>query len=1050
MDYYRNRIKTILATLKKERYSNIIPLDEFKVQTCGYEMSKILENELSEWKSFHRGETWGGRDSHFCFQTEFVIPNEYNGKHVVIHVTTGSTDLWNTDNPQFLAYVDKKLVCGLDMNHTEIDLALNAVKGQAYDIRLYAYINSTGKEAFLNVSAAILHPLVQTLYYNIKAPFEVADLQREDDLKHIRTLEILNQTLNLLDLRKVGNEDFYTSIMSANEYLVEEYYNKLCGNAEVVEHCIGHTHIDVAWKWSLKQTREKVIRSFSTVLYLMDQYPEYKFMSSQPQLYQFVKEDCPELYEKIKEKVVEGRWETEGGMWLEADCNLTSGESLVRQILYGKQFFRQEFGKDNKVLWLPDVFGYSAALPQILKKSGIDYFMTTKIGWNEYNQIPNDTMLWQGIDGTEILTYFITTRNYNKYPDLTPKKEIATTYNGILNASQVMGCWQRYQNKNINQEILNCYGYGDGGGGATADMLEEGRRLAEAVPGCPQVKQTFVRDYFEQLEENLTNTKIPKWCGELYLEFHRGTYTSMARNKKYNRLCEFKNGDAELFSVMNMLNSEVGEYPEGELKHCWELTMLNQFHDILPGSSIKEVYEDSKEQYIEVLNTTNRLIYKGISGITSKIGTDTPRVVVMNTLGYEREGLIEVDRLEEDEEFGLYDGDTRLPYQKSSDNKALYWVKDIPSKGYIAFERKKEKINSYYNSIVVQDRIIDTPYYHILANEQGEFISIFDKKEERELIIEGARANVLQVFEDRPSEYDAWNIDAYYEEKMWEVNDLQEWKVLEGGEIRTCIYIKRKFMNSTIEQVIHFYNHSNRIDFKTTVDWKEEQLLLKVAFPLDIMTNKASYDIQFGNVERNTHRNTSWDQAKFEVCAHKWVDLSESGYGVALMNDCKYGYDVHDSVMRLTLIKSGIFPNPDADKEIHEFTYAILPHKGDFRTGKVIEEAYTLNCPLYAEKIDKQEGTLPKRFSILSADSENVIIETIKKAEDNNDVIVRAYEAYGQRSNTKMKVNIKGITSIWECDLLENKMEQYNVIDGDCSFVMKPYEIKTFRVTTTQ
>ena len=1042
-----NRIKTILKDLEEARLTDQIYAKQFKMKQCSYHQRELIEENAEDWEIYKKGEAWGGEDVHFCFKTQFTIPKAFEEKLVVCSVTTGADDIWNYDNPQFLAYINGELVCGLDVNHISFDLSEKVVSGETFELALYAYCSTELKDVFLNAFIAVKHEEVEDFYYDLKVAFESAELLKDDELTKLTIMNFLNHAVNLLDLRKIGNEAFYGSIRSAGAYLKEEFYEKYCGVYDVIQHCIGHTHIDIAWLWSLDQTREKVIRSFASVLYLMEKYPEYKFMSSQPQLYEFVKNDCPELYEKIKEKVKEGRWEAEGAMWLEADCNLTSGESLVRQILYGKRFFKEEFDADNKVLWLPDVFGYSAAMPQILKKSGVEYFMTTKIAWNDTNKIPNDTLLWRGIDGTEVLTHFITTTNYDKYPELNPKPSHSTTYNGLLNPSQVKGGWQRYQNKDINNEILQCYGYGDGGGGPTAEMLENGRRLKKAVPGIPAVRQTFVKDYFEELENRLREQgNVPKWCGELYLEFHRGTYTSMARNKKYNRLCEFKNQEAELFAAMNLMDETGLNYPSSELEHCWKLTLLNQFHDILPGSSIKKVYDDSKRQYEEAIGLSEKLIGASLDQLVKRINIKSDSIVIFNQLGFERTDVAEI--VLEDTNITLIDENKPILTQLDKEGKLLFVVKDIPAKGYKTLRIVKNELTCCDQKMIINSQKASTPFYEITFNEKGEFTSIFDKIENREVLKAGERGNVLQVFEDRPSEYEAWNIDLYYQEKMWEISDLTEIKVIENGPVRAALKVKRYFMNSVIEQVITFYYHTKRIDFKTTVDWKEEHLLLKVAFPVDIMSSKAVYEIQYGNVERNTHANTSWDEARFEVCAHKWADLAEDGYGVALMNDCKYGYDIKDSVMRLSLLKSATYPNPEADKEIHHFTYALYPHYGDFRRGDVLQEAYKLNCPLYTKEAGVQQKNrdfegLPSERAYVSVDKSNIFIEVVKKAESGEGIIVRMYEAYGRRTSAVLKTAANQYT-IYECDLMENPIIVLETYEGKTEFEIKPYEIKSF------
>ncbi len=1047
MDYYQDRLRGILGALSKEARRNRIPLTEIKKKTIGYNEREQVLSDTADWEQFDRFETWGGREVHACFATTVVIPKEWEGKCVAVTLQTGATDIWNTDNPQFLVYVNGNMICGHDMNHNEVILSECAVAGDVYDYRLYAYSNSAQKDVFLFLDAITIHRAVEQLYYDLKVPYEIAGLMKKDDVRRTEYFQKLNEAANLLNLTEPGSEEFFASVEKAAAFIKEAFYSDAEKSAEVLVHSIGHTHIDVAWKWPLRQTREKVLRSFATVLYQMEQFPEYKFMSSQPQLYQFVKEECPELFEKIKEKVREGRWEVEGSMWVEPDCNLSSGESLVRQIIYGKRFFKEEFGKEeNKVLWLPDVFGYSAAMPQILKKSGVDYFMTTKIGWNEYNKIPNDTMYWKGIDGTEILTYFITTKDYITDPELYTRSTSETTYNGRQNANQIMGCWQRYQNKDINKEVLTCFGHGDGGGGATIQMHEENRRLAYGLPGCPKTKETFVREFFEDLEKRLEGKKVPKWCGELYLEYHRGTYTSMARNKRYNRQAEFFNQDAESMQVFLNMEDEAAGYQRENLKHVWELTLLNQFHDILPGSSIRDVYEDSMEQYEEILEadmdmTSEALLaiseHNEVSGVEPT--NEKEYLMLFNTSSFDREDVVLCAGHHK-----VYADGKELPVQWNEDGTV--WKADcIPQHGYRVFELVEtgEEESTGTIRIDLEQGTVETPFYSITLNEAMEFTSLFDKRAKRELLKEGQAGNAILAFEDRPKEYDCWNIDAYYTEKCYPVQEVISSEVVEQGAVRTVLRVAKKFHNSTILQDIIFYEHSGRIDFETVVDWKESQVLLKTAFPLDFVTDKATFDIQFGNVERPTHANTSWEQAKFEVCAHKWADVAEAGYGVALLNDCKYGYDVKGSTIRLTMLKSGIFPNPVADREVHEFTYALFPHEGDFREGHVVREAYLLNNSAY-----QLSSHVPMKEAVkcyISVADENVVLETVKPAEDNDDIILRCYEAYGKRTGTSITVN--GFSGrVAETDLLENELAPVSEGTDTFTFTIKPYEIKTFRL----
>jgi len=1015
MYFKLERIKRILTELNSYIHVDKRSINSYRYIKCSHSDYELLMEDSMDWEIFNTNDRWGGRDMHFWFKTQIEIPEQYDGKQVTYNISTGREGQWDALNPQFLIFINGKEVQGLDVNHREVFLTACAKANEVYEIALYAYSGMQKGLVELNSSISILDIETEKLYYDIKVPLEVAELLDKEDKRRADILNYMAAAINILDLRKPFNKSYYVSIKEAIAYLQREFYDKFCGNEDVVEICVGHTHIDVAWLWTLAQTREKTVRSFSTVLNLMKQYPEYIFMSSQPQLYKFVKEEYPEIYEEIKNMVKGGRWEAEGSMWLEADCNLTSGESLIRQIIFGKRFFKKEFGVDNKILWLPDVFGYSAALPQILKKSGVDYFMTTKISWNEYNKMPYDSFVWKGMDGSEILTHFITTTDFTK----DQKKLSWTTYNGDINAKQVMGCWQRYQHKDLNNEVLNCFGYGDGGGGATKEMLENARRFAKGIPGSPKVKMGKALDFFEALNSKLRNNSklLPEWVGELYLEYHRGTYTSMARNKKYNRKSEFMNTDMELLSIINMaVNGKI--YPQERINNCWETTLLNQFHDIIPGSSIKEVYDDSKRDYERINEVGNGVIKAAITDITSKIDIIQKSIVIFNQLSFERSDVVIFELPDGWKNTIVRSGEQVLPSQLIDGNKVIFYAKEVPSKGYKTYEliEGEEKCR---NNIKAQNVNLSNKYFDLSFDVNGNITSVYDILNERQVLSVNERANVLLAFEDKPHDFDAWDINIYYSEKQWEVNDVESIDITEVGPVRACLRVKKIFMDSTIIQNIYIYNDIPRIDFSTWIDWKEKHILLKAAFPVDIHAEKATYEIQYGNVERPTHWNTSWDYARFEVCAHKWADLSESDYGVSLLNDCKYGHDIKNSVMRITLLKSAVEPNIDADREIHEFTYSLYPHSGDFKKGNVVKMAYSLNCPMYAKIEEAHPGSLPQQLSFINIDRDNVIVEVVKKAEDSEHIIVRLYECFNQR--VKVKCNLfKNIQTVEECDLLEN------------------------------
>ena len=1039
MYYLLEKIQKTYEWIGRNVYRKEITLENYKYIEGNYHNIDNIKNvPLENFKDFKTGDLWGGKDKHGWFKCSVEVPKEFEGKTIALNFHTFNEG-WDATNPQFILYVNGEHIQGLDMNHREVILSHNAIAGEKYEIDLHAYAGMLAdKLATLHGKLVVIDMDSRELYFNLRVPAEVCKELDANDKRRIDMITLLNEACNIIDLRKPKTELYDESVKKANEFLNTKFYGELCGHEDCIATCVGHTHIDVAWLWTVAQTREKVARSFSTVLKLMEEYPEYIFMSSQPQLYKFLKEDHPKVYEKVKQKIKEGTWEAEGAMWLEADCNVTSGESLVRQILFGKRFFKEEFNVDNEILWLPDVFGYSAVLPQILKKSDINYFMTTKISWNQFNKIPNDTFIWQGIDGTGIFTHFITATNPGE-----PKTSFNTTYNGHIQADAVMGAWRRYQNKNLNDDVLISFGWGDGGGGATLEMLENARRFAKGIPGAPKVKMGTALDYFKRLEKRVEgNNKLKKWAGELYLEYHRGTYTSMARNKRDNRKCE------NLYTAVEKLNSLAmllgKEYPQQEINDSWETVLLNQFHDIIPGSSIKEVYDVTEVEYKQLLEKAKNIEEETKSYIASKIDLKEKSVVVFNTLGFDRDDVVKFKADEMGEIALLDEQGNEIPCQKTFDGEYIFFAKNVSANGHKAFTIVKSNKN-FENTIKLNEKIAENEFFKIEFDENAQISSFLDKRANRELIKNGEIGNQWQAFEDKPMCFDNWDIDIYYKEKMWQIDDLQSAKVIENGAVRSTLKVERKFLDSTITQYIHIYKDIDRVDFENVVDWKEKNVLVKVAFPIEMNTTEATYEIQYGNVKRNTHNNTSWDIAAFEVCGHKWADISEEGFGVSMLNDCKYGHDIKEGNMRLTLIKSTCDPNPDADKEMHYFTYSIFPHMQDWKKANTAKQAYSLNTQLFAKVEEAHQGTLNNNFSLANIDKENVMIEVIKKAEDSEHLIIRLYEYHNKRTNATLTL-FNEIENAIECNLMERDLSEADFNKNKIDFEIKPYEIKTFKI----
>ena len=915
--------------------------------------------------------------------------------------------------------------------------------GDSYEIAVLAYSGMVEGDLVIHTYLIAVDDRVQKLYYDLLIPLQSAYvLKKADEENYRRVLQSMAPALDALDLRDAYSEKFYSSIEKAEQILKEAFYSeeRECPTVSA----IGHTHIDIAWLWTVEQTREKVLRSFSTVLRLMEQYPDYKFMSSQPILYQFVKEQEPEMYEKIKERIREGRWEVDGAMWLEADCNLTGGESLVRQIIKGHRFFLEEFGKESKSLWLPDVFGYSAALPQILKKSGIPYFMTTKIAWNQYDQLPNDTFIWKGIDGSEVFAFMPTTTDYDKDQGLNisfSDTRNTTTYTGIVNPNMALGTFKRFQNRDLTEDTLMLFGFGDGGGGPTKEMLESAERLKYGIPGIPKIRQEFEQDYFDRTYEKIHDLPdMPTWDGELYFEYHRGTLTSMARNKRSNRKNEILYTQMETASCMAGIEKD--EQLQNVLDKGWDILLINQFHDIVPGSSIKPVYEQTDKEYHEIEEAGKEELNRVVSAAVGRLSMEKEGVVVMNTQGYERDDLVVLD--DGTEIPRLVDEDGRnVPAQKTADGRYLLYVSHIPPLGYKKLYETEELLEESTGK--EWDYTFENPFIKVCFNEKMEITSLYEKEAEKELIQDGRCGNVLRTYEDRPMQWDNWDIDVFYQRKPYEADWYSPARVIENGEVRMVVEFECGFLDSTVTQQVCLYHQIPRIDFRTKADWKTHHVILKTHFPVDVNTTRASYEIQFGNVERETTNNYSWDTAKFEACGHKWADLSENSSGISLLNDCKYGYGIKKGDMSLTLIKSGTYPNEDADIGEHEFTYSIYPHAGRWQEAKTVEMAYNLNVPMLAKRTGRQEGCGGEYESFLKCSQESCFVEVIKKAEDGNGVIVRMYENKNNRVRAQIQTAYP-IAHVYECNLLEENEEELTAGKNCFETVFKPYEIKTFRL----
>ncbi len=985
------------------------------------------------------GCTWGEHWGTTWFRGHIDVPRSCKGKRVFYR--HGS----HTDK---LLWLDGEAFAGMNHGHEEVLLHRNARGGESHEIYVEAYTGhlmpgmdpfqdvmythqfterDPGVEPPLPLESSVLmveREHAAALYYDADVLYRTAIMLDESSLRRARLLAALNEALNHVPMAWKDESELESAAALARKRLAPELATKNGPTTPTVG-IVGHCHIDIGWLWPVKESIRKAAKSFSTILNLMEDYPDFRFQQSQPWLYDVIETHYPELLTKIKKRVKEGRWEPNGGMWVEADCNVTGGESLVRQFLEGRKKTRALFGYTGDTLWLPDVFGYSAALPQILQKSGIKNFVTSKINWGDTNRFPYDTFHWEGIDGSRIFTHYI-----NMMGEF-------MGYNAPVLPEASQHVWSRVQYKEIQDATLSSVGWGDGGGGPSREMCENAVRMKD-LEGCPKTEWVNVSKFLEKLRE--AEVTRPTWVGELYLEYHRGTYTTQSRTKRYNRKLELLLREVELYSVMAMAYGM--DYPAARLEGHWRTLLTNQFHDIIPGTSIRRVYEVAEAEYAAMEAELLKARREALTVLGQQLQPDSEDRghLVANALSWAREDVVLLPDVDGN---GACDNEGRaLPCQETEGGLAVLAQTGSLSVTPIAVRSGAAEVASPFS---YSGKGLETPFYTITFDKNGTINRLFDKEAQREVVAPGKVLNQLYTAEDMPLFWDAWDIDRYYRDHVKPVGAMSSRELVADGplflSIRSTWQVGRA---STLTQDMVVYVHTRRIDFSTHLDWQEERTLLKVGFGLDVHTAQIRSEIQFGHVLRNTHENTSWDRAQFESCAHKWVDLSEGNYGVSLLNDCKYGYDTLDDQLSLTLMKSPRCPDEKADLGEHRFTYALFPHEGAFSAETVTREAYGLNVPLRSEKLEGGSGTL-RALDCCQVSAPNVIVEAVKKAEADDAMIVRLYEAENSRGNVTVSFG-RPIKKVYSCNLMEEEAEALKIRNDDVTIPMAPFEIKTLMV----
>ncbi|MEM9796124.1 MAG: glycoside hydrolase family 38 C-terminal domain-containing protein [Pseudomonadota bacterium] len=973
-----------------------------------------LGADISGWEEIAWNDYWAGQDVNYLMASHFTVPQGWADGPVALHLPMGvAGDIFT--HPEALMHLDGLPYASADRYHHTIYLPPHVLDGQRHRVELHGWTGLTGWPPDPSSTDKLKMGRCRLVEIDLptrdflslaEVALEQALTMADDRPERHAILTALDAAFLALDTRDPLGEGFWRTVPAATQAL-KDGLAKAGGPIDVTLHAIGHAHMDIAYLWPISQIRRKNARTYSNVLRMMDQYPDYRFSHSQPQLYAYTEADYPEVFEAIQTRVAEGRWEVMGGMWVEPDTNLPGGEALVRQLMLGRSWFLDRFGEvETPVLWLPDTFGLSWCLPQLIDKAGLKWMVVNKASWNQYNQLPASTLWWEGIDGTRILTQFLTTpREVQHLP-------FPTNYKSDLTAEEVSGTWTTSTAKEHVRDLPIAYGYGDGGGGPTGELIRRAK-VWEGMPGAPELRFSTVRDCMEAIEGQAAN--VPVWADELYLEGHRGTLTSQGWIKRANRHSEIALHDVEF------LLAATGTPAPAALRRAWEKLCLNQFHDILPGTSIGAVFADACEDYVYIADVTART--------WEECGVPGDGVSVVNTIPFQGNRLTRLP------------GPMGLPNAVTQDSEegVLALLPDLEPYSITPLDRAAAPAQPVTIAQTETGVVMDNGHLRLEIDNQGRLTRVFDRDHGREVLAEGRIGNQLQAFEDRPLSWDAWDIDSFFEDRGELISGLSSMEVTEEGPIRAALCLNWHFRGSTIRQTIRLMADSRRIDFDTKVDWHESHILLKAAFPVSVFAPVATYEIQWGSIERRTHRNTSWDYAKFEVPAQKWADLSEGDYGVALLNDCKYGYDVKGDVIRLTLIKSATSPDPEADQGFHHFTYALLPHGQTWRED-VMREAHALNAPA---RIVNGEGD---GRAFVRPDRKGTVIETIKPAEDGDGVVLRLVELHRTRGPVTLRF-ATAPRSVHHSHLLEfEDLDELPVTDDSVTLQIAPFEIVTLRV----
>ncbi|MBR6709888.1 MAG: alpha-mannosidase [Clostridia bacterium] len=1034
---WKARIDNWIAVLKRDFYTPIGEISWEAFRTKDYLTPE--QAAAADFAPVAPGFAWGETWEYCWFRGRVTLPEGVDGQRIVMNLAPGGESTLFVNGAAFGTYRADWIS---DDHHYMVDnyLTRDAKAGDSFDILMETYAghhipevslysfkvgpvlpdgdqfrdpNPAGPRRTLGkCTYGIWNEDAYQLYMDVDTLNKLLQTLDDTSLRASKICDALEQFTLIVDFEQ-DREKRIAAYRAAREAL-RPAMEAVNGSSAPVFYAIGNAHLDLAWCWPLAETYRKTARTFAAQLRLLEEYPDYKFLVSQPACYEMVREHYPELFARIKAAAKTGRWIADGAMWVEPDTNMAGGEALIRQLIYGKRYYKEVFDVDSELLWLPDTFGYTAALPQILKKCGVKYLVTQKIFWsyNKGEPFPYHYFNWQGMDGSEIVSFLPTKYEYPTHP------------------IEINGVWKNRSQARDLDAFLYPFGYGDGGGGPTRDHIEYAIRQKD-LEGGVKIKIADPVEFFEDMQEQ-KGTPKNTYVGELYFTAHRGTYTTQAAVKRGNRKSELALRELEMWAVPAARNGAA--YPAEKIEKLWKDVLLNQFHDILPGSSIERVYVEAEKLHDQVLAEAGQLLGTAQKAL---LRGDERVVTVFNSLGFARKALVS---LPESFAMGAVTADgTYVPV--ASGCGACKALVTLPACGAISLTPASEAKPAETGATVTAAAdgfVMENAHVKAVVNARGEVISFVLKESGREFA-DGAM-NRFRLFKDIPRRWDNWDIDSnYVYQEIDGAYDIQVEAV--GSGIEAVLKVTGKLLDSTYTQYIRLSAESKRIEFETEVDWKELHRLLKVGFPVDVYAENAINEMQFGYVERPTHRSRLYDKERFEVCNHHYTALKDNAHGAALLNDCKYGISVNGNSMELTLLRSGTCPDFRTDNRVHHFTYAFTAWEGDFASSDVVKQGYELNVtPVVVEG-----GALDASY--LSVDRDNIMIETVKLAEDGSgDVIVRLYEAKKAACSAKLCVNFGGDFTAYSCDMLENKEEELAPENGAVDLAFKAFEIKTVRL----